>query len=439
MKTTHHGQSIFLASLTIVLWLMTPTQVQAAAGVLDPTFGHNGLTRTDFSKTDEYGFAMKIQPDGKIVVGGQSGIYPLFHAALARYNPNGKLDQTFGSGGKVTAALDSGGDGVAAIVLQADGKIVTAGSIIHSNSTLGFVVGRFNPDGSLDQTFGNHGSVETTFGDPAAEGNDVVLQSDGKIMVVGSSGAGSYSALNDFALARYNSDGSLDQSFGQGGKVTTHFPGVTNTGSNAFSAILQPDGKLVAAGTYVNEGTFNAIALARYNPDGSLDSTFGDAGLVRTWIGQGDAFAFGIVLQADGRIVVAGYNDTPQDNDFALACYLTNGALDSTFGTGGVITTNFSGTSSDIAYSIAVQRDGKLVAAGHTGDYPTEDFALARYTSTGQLDQTFGAGGLVATDIASIDLGYAIAIQRDGKILLSGGTLGPSGTFDMAVARYLAR
>jgi len=439
MKPNHSCQSVFLAGLTIALWLMTPTQTPAAPGDLDPVFARSGLTRTDFSKTDEYGFAVKIQPDGKIVVGGQSGTYPVFHAALVRYNANGKLDQTFGSGGRVTTALDAGGDGVAAIVLQTDGKIVTAGSIIHDNSTLGFVVGRFNSNGSLDSTFGSNGSVETTFGDPAAEGNDVVLQTDGKIVVVGFTGAGSYSALNDFALARYNSDGTLDQSFGQGGKLTTHFPGNTNTGSVANCAILQADGKLIVAGTYVNEGTPNTFALARYNPDGSLDSSFGNAGLVTTKIGAGAALAFGIILQPDGRIVLSGYSATTEDEDFTLACYQTNGTLDSTFGNGGVTTTNFSSGSSDIAYAIAVQRDGKIVTAGKTGDYPLEDFALTRYTSTGQLDQTFGAGGIVTTDISPIDLGYALTIQRDGRIVLAGAVIGRGGTFDVGVARYLGR
>src|SRR5207237_6773045 len=152
--------------------------------------------------------AVVVQSDGKIIVAGQSGVYPVFHSALARYNSNGSLDQTFGNGGTVVASLDNGGDGLSALVLQPDGKIVAAGSVIHNNFTVGFVVARFNPDGSLDQTFGNAGRNVFNFGDPEAEGNAVVLQADGKIIVIGVSGAGSGSELHDFALARLNPDGS---------------------------------------------------------------------------------------------------------------------------------------------------------------------------------------------------------------------------------------
>ena len=182
---THHTQLISIGVLTMAASLLVVTHVQAAAGDLDPSFGRGGLARTDFSGTDEYGFAVQTQPDGKIVVGGQSGTYPLFHTALARFNANGRLDQSFGVAGKATAALDPGGDGAQAIALQPDGKIVAAGSVIHNNFTVAFALGRFNSDGSLDQTFGDHGSVQTTFGDSAAQGDDVVLQSDGKIIVVG--------------------------------------------------------------------------------------------------------------------------------------------------------------------------------------------------------------------------------------------------------------
>ena len=278
MKTTHLQLGV-ITTLTLALSLLGPTTAQAAAGDLDPAFGHAGVAQTDFASTDEYGFAARIQSDGKIVVGGPSGVYPVFHAGLIRYNINGRLDVTFGTGGKATAALDPGGDTVAAIAIQTDGKIVTAGSVLHNNFVLGFIAGRFNSDGTLDQTFGNNGSVQTTFGDSSAEGNDIVLQADGKIIVVGFTGAGSYSALNDFAVVRYNSDGTLDSGFGVGGKVTTHFPGAFNTGSVATCAALQGDGKLVVGGHYVNQSTPEEFALVRYNPDGSLDSTFGSTSL----------------------------------------------------------------------------------------------------------------------------------------------------------------
>src|SRR5438552_10963213 len=232
-----------LIVVIVTFLFFAPHTAQAAAGDLDPHFGSGGMVQTDFSGGDDYGFGVKVQSDGKTVVVGESGVYPLFHSALTRYTRNGILDQTFGTGGKLVAALDPGGDGSTAIVFQSDGKIVTAGSVIHNNFTVAFVTARFNSDGSLDQTFGTNGSVQTTFGDAAAEGNDVVLQADGKIIVVGFTGTGSYSSFNNFALVRFNSDGSLDQSFGVGGKVKSA-RGV------ATSAALQADGKILVGGTY---------------------------------------------------------------------------------------------------------------------------------------------------------------------------------------------
>ena len=436
----NRNRTLMLRSLALaVLFSLSGLHdIKAGAGDLDPQFGNGGKVTTDFGN-DDYGFAVALQSDGKIVTAGQSGIYPLFHSALTRYNRNGSLDQTFGSGGKVIAALDAGGDQLVAIALQPDGKIVAAGSLIQNNGQTAFLVARFNPDGSLDQTFGSGGSTATTFNDPSTAANDLALQPDGKIILVGVSGAGFYSELNDFALARYNADGSLDQSFGNGGKFKTHFPGVFNTGSTAGAVVLQADGKLVVAGSYKNEGTPHEFALARYNVDGSLDATFGSGGKLTTKAGIGDAFASAVTLQRDGRIVLAGYSEDTQDHDFALACYSTSGTLDQSFGNGGLVATDFSGSTDDIAYALAVQRDGKLIVGGRTGEYPAFVFGLARYGSNGQLDQSFGSGGKVATDFGNNDQAYAVALQRNGKIVLAGLSFANGSNYDFALARYLGR
>jgi uncharacterized delta-60 repeat protein len=320
------------------------------------------------------------------------------------------------------------------VALQSDGKIVAVGS-----ANTAFLVARFNSDGSLDQAFGTNGSVQTTFGDRTAEARAIALQADGKIVVVGASGAGSYSELNDFVLARYNSDGSLDQTFGTGGTVKTHFPGGGNTGSNATSVALQSDGKLVVGGYHKpSDSTPHEFALARYNSNGTLDSAFGQGGKVMTRLGLGDAYSFGIAVENNGRIVLAGYSSTTLDHDFSLVGYTANGTLDSTFGSGGFVTTDFSGASDEIAYAMTMQPDGKLVVAGRTGEYPENDFALARYSSDGQLDQTFGVGGKVVSDFSSIDQAYGVAIQN-GKIVLAGVGFPSGANFDFAVARYLGR
>ena len=429
---TLSSRSFIVLALTLLFF--ASRSARAAAGDLDTRFGNGGVAITDFAQTEDYAYAVAVQTDGKIVVTGQSGIYPDLHSALLRYNRNGRLDSTFGTGGKVTVTFNSNGDYLAAVALQSDGKIVAAGS----TSGTSFLLARFNADGSLDQTFGSNGSVETTFGDQTAAAKAIALQVDGKIVVAGVSGAGAYSELNDFALARYNADGSLDQSFGGSGKVTTHFPGTGNTGSSATSIALQPDGKLVVGGYYKqNDATPHQFALARYNSGGTLDSAFGQAGKVMTRLGLGDAFSFAIALQSNGRIVLAGYSYGTQGLDFSLIGYTSNGTVDSTFGTGGLVTTDFPGATDDIAYAMTVQSDGKLVVAGRTGDYPQNDFALARYSSSGQLDQTFGVGGMVVSDFSSIDQAYGVAFAN-GKIVLAGVTFN-GANFDFTVARYLAR
>ena len=424
-----------IAAIAMVTSLLTSHRIEAAAGDLDPRFGNGGVAFTDFSQTTELAYSVTVQADGKIVLCGQSGVSPNLHSALARYNRSGRLDSTFGTGGKVTVTFNSVSDYLYAAAIQSDGKIVAAGS-----SATSFLLARFNADGSLDQAFGTNGSVETTFGDQNAEARGIVIQPDGKIVAVGVSGAGSYSELNDFVLARYNSDGSLDQTFGTAGKVKTHFPGVDNTGSSATSVALQADGKLVVGGyRKQSDRTPHEFALARYNSNGALDSAFGQAGKAMTRVGLGDAYSFGITLQSSGRIVLAGYSSTSLDHDFTLVGYTANGTLDSTFGTGGIVTTDFSGGTDDIAYAMTRQSDSKLVVAGRTGEYPENDFAVARYSSNGQLDQTFGVGGKVVSDFSSIDEAFGVAVQSNGRIVVAGIAFPNGANLDFTVARYLGR
>ncbi|MER6352930.1 delta-60 repeat domain-containing protein, partial [Streptomyces sp. NPDC001634] len=324
--------------------LFCPGVALAAPGDLDPTFGTGGKVLTDFGGTD---FATAVQADGKIIAVGQSDGASAgdFDFALARYNTDGSLDPTFGTGGKVTTNF-GGGDGARAVAVQTDGKIVVAG---FSNTGISnFAVARYNTDGSLDPTFNGTGAVTTDFGgEDLALG--VALQADGKIVAVGFT---SVFGSDDFALARYNTDGSLDSTFGTGGKVITDF----GTGGNdiANGVVVQTDGKIVAAGSSDTAGT-NDFGLARYNTNGSLDNTFGTGGLVTTDFGGISDQAFGVALQTDGKIVAAGFSNASNANDFALARYNTNGSLDSTFGTGGKVLTDFGGI--DEAFGVALQTD----------------------------------------------------------------------------------
>jgi uncharacterized delta-60 repeat protein len=412
--------------------------VRAADGDLDLTFGGTGRVLIDFSATDEYGQAVAVQPDGKILVAGQSGTYPLFHSALVRFNANGTLDTAFGTGGKAVIPIDPSGDGLSAIAVRQDGKIVVAGSQIHDNFTVGMIIAQLNPDGSLDQAFGSGGSVIFSFGDNGSQLTSIVLQPDGKAIVAGVTGA-SYGELVDIAVARFNIDGSFDAGYGNGGRVRTHFPGQDNTGSRAWGAALQPDGRLVVAGRYRNEGQNGEFALARYNTNGSLDQTFGSGGLVHTRLGTAEMFAFDVGVQPDGKIVAAGYQYTGHHNhDFAAARYNTNGTLDSTFGNGGMVISDLFGTSDDIAYAMSIQRDGRLVVAGRTGQYPNFRPGIVRYNTTGTFDATFGTGGKVMSDFGAFSSQlYGCALQSDGRIVVAGYAINSNA--DMAVARFLAK
>jgi uncharacterized delta-60 repeat protein len=285
---------------------------------------------------------------------------------------DGDLDTTFGTGGKVTTAVGLGDDEAFSVVLQSDGKIVAAG-YSYNGSNYVFAVDRYNIDGSLDTTFDTDGKVTTAVGSGTDVATSVVLQSDGKIVVAGYS----YNGSNyDFAVVRYNTNGSLDTTFDTDGKVTTAIGSSTD---RATSVVLQSDGKIVVAGWSYN-GSNNDFAVVRYNIDGSLDTTFDTDGKVTTAVGLGEDFAISVVLQSDGKIVAAGVSNNGTNDDFAVVRYNTNGSLDTTFDTDGKVTTAI-GSGTDRANSVVVQSDGKIVAAGYSNNGTNVDFAVVRYSN----------------------------------------------------------
>jgi uncharacterized delta-60 repeat protein len=310
--------------------------------------------------------------------------------AAARLLPDGHLDPNFGSGGATRTNFGSSDNSlVSDLAIQKDGKIIVAGNLGNSD----FALARYNSDGSLDATFGSAGKVTTDFG-ASDTVSAIALQSDGKIVVAGSI---QYSGSDtDFALARYNADGSLDPTFGSGGKVITSF---SNTHDAAFGVALQNDGKIVVAG-YAGDAT--SFALARYGSDGSLDPTFGSGGRAVIHVGDFLAAANAVALQADNKIVIAGTAvNVNTSYDFMLVRCNTDGSLDTSFGSGGKVATDFF-NSEDLATDLVVQSDGAIIVSGNTKTGPsfdaTYDFALARYRSDGSLDTNFGSGGKATTD-----------------------------------------
>jgi len=336
-----------------------------------------------------------------------SGARCLGDVALARYNVDGSLDLTFGSAGRVVT--DFGGDDTGfAVVVQSDGRIVVGGASASAGD-MDFALVRYSSNGALDPSFGSGGQVLTDLGgyDQAFA---LVAQPDGKLVAAGVSTAG---GSVDFALVRYGTSGALDATFGSGGQVITDFgPGYVGSTNNctlpladfrgidvAYALRVQPDGKLVAAGASTND-----FALARYNTDGSLDLDFGTCGRVITDFAGEDAAASALVVQPDGKLVVAGRRSVGSESGFALARYNTNGTLDSTmFGIRGRTLTQI-GSDAEAFALVLLPEDGRLVAAGAANG----DFALARYEgdfATLALNRAGTGSGTVTSDPAGIECG----------------------------------
>src|SRR3990172_7959173 len=386
----------------------------AAPGDLDASFGTGGRVTTDFGGGDGAS-AVAIQTDGKIVaVGASNGRF-----ALARYNVDGSLDASFDSDGLVTTDFGPGTEFAFTAAIQPDGRIVAAGTAAPGGFCCQFALARYNSDGSLDATFGIGGKVTTLFsGD--TEARSVAIQPDGRIVVVGFT----YSPFFDsFAAARYNANGTLDVGFGSSGRVTTDFGG--NDQANAV--VIQLDGKIVAVGV---GGAPSDFALARYNPDGSLDTAFDGDGKVKTDFGSFDG-AMAAAVQPDGRIIAAGQGGPSAD--FALARYNTNGGLDPRFGIDGRVTTSFS---FDSATSVAIQTNGKVIAAGWQSSDLGPTFALARYNTDGSLDAGFGTGGKVTTDFGfGEERASGLAIQVNGRVVVAGTAAVGGLCCDFALSR----
>lgn len=283
--------------------------------------------------------------------------------------------------------------------------------------------------GDLDPGFGLGGVVTTDLG-ANDEVSVLVVQPDGKVIAVGTSFAGTGTR---FALARYLADGRLDASFGGGGTVTTSVAGTVQL----FGAARQSEGKIIAVGTVLTGANLD-FAVLRYQADGILDSGFGAAGLVTTDIASGQEEARAVAIQPDGKILVVGFTVQGAESSFALARYQANGSLDSSFGVGGIRTTNLPTTLHDLR-AVAIQTDGKIVVAGSAFNGFQTNFALARYHESGSLDTSFGVGGIVITDVSGVfveSFATAVLIRPDDRIVV-GGVASDGSDRNFALARYL--
>lgn len=455
---------IAVFSLWIALSISSTPQAWAAPGDLDATFGSTegglladpGIALVDFgSDQDKFG-AVLPTADGKFVVVGDTNVTG--GIGVARFNANGLLDTTFSGDGRIVQTYpdpDASNPQPLSFLdaaLQADGKVVVAGSTWSAQDAAGFSYQRFgltrlNADGSIDTTFGVNGGVKTGFGafSEQSQAVAVAIQGDGKIVVVGWTDAGTTN--RNFAIARYNSNGTLDTSFDVDGKAITDFG--ANQNDVASDLRIQADGKIVVVGyATLAAGGARQFAVARYNANGSLDTSFSSDGKATATTGV----ANDVAIQADGKIVVVGHNNGSAGLTTALDSvvvrYNANGSLDTTFGSGGINITVHPGGGS-YANAVALQSDGKILVGGSLAETAQWDFLLSRYNSNGTLDPTLDTAygdkaGQVSTPVfhrlqnnqsGALD----IVVQADGKIVLGGWAntgVTPRG-LDSVLIRYL--
>jgi len=423
----------FLVS-SIAMLLFASSYASAKAGQLDTTFANGGLFVAPSSKSTEN--AVALQSDGKIVVAGIGVLGNAFADVLLRLNSDGTLDKNFGTGGVVDVSPGNTVEitGFFAVAIQSDGKILAAADALN-----GVQVVRVEANGSLDTSFGTGGVTSLIAVAEAAAGN-LALQADGKILLVAGSG-------NPSTMVRFRTSGQLDTSFGAGGLVNLLYGSPTQVAVQSDGKILVASGE--SAKLILPFPTAQAGAITRYNSNGTVDKTFGAAGTAASTVS-----ASALVLQSDGKIVVGGsitskvgaplaYNNV----GFGIVRYNSNGSIDRTFGKQGLAITDFGTAANDSgAFSIALQSDGDIVAAGaaggqSSGSFNASSFGLSRYSSTGKLDTSFGIDGRVITTIGSGHLSWlnAMAIQSDGKIVVAGTS---EANFDFQngyVARYLSQ
>ena len=432
MVRTRRIWLLVVAISLVVIPLAAPAS--ATPGDLDTSFGGDGIVTTNFSHVDsvfDTAFGVAVQTDGKIVAAGRAapgrGTF-----GVVRYNTDGSPDATFSGDGKLTTNFTPREDFATDVAVQSDGRIVAAG---RAGGGWGrFAVARYNTNGTLDASFSDDGKVATNFTRKEDIASALAIQADGKIVVVGVVRAARYSGGSSgdsrFGLLRYNTDGSLDTTFGGDGRVVTNLP----HGREAASAVaIQADGKIVVAG---EGGAGGRFALVRYNSDGSLDATFGGDGEVTTDFthpikprrGERVDLATSVAIQPDGRIVAAGTAGAgyagfgPFDSRFALVRYNTDGTLDAGFGGDGKVTTNLS-YDPDYSNALAIQVDGKIVVVG-TGRNPNsccESYNVGvRYSGGGLIDSSFSGDGKIATDYVTAGGANDVAIQLDGNIVVAG-------------------
>jgi uncharacterized delta-60 repeat protein len=401
-------------------------------GTLDETFGDGGMVWLKYAGAGAS--SISVQADGKIIVGGSTAGPNL---ALVRLLPDGSLDPSCGTGGLVERSFAGVATAyVAATAIQGDGRIVAVGPVRLSGQPSEFAALRYLPDGGADPSFGDAGVVLTGFASASASATSVVVQPDGRVLV------GGYTVGTDYALARYNSDGSLDSSFGSGGRVVIDIHGTADIGGYVA---LATSAQIVVGGQSLRTaaGPYSDVSTARLSSSGARDMSFGSSGAFVSNVDAGSQSAAAILVDTSGRILLAG-TFALAGADFGMWRLSPSGVPDGTFGDAGVVRTDFS-TRDDEATAVLAQADGKLIVAGDgvSNASPSDSaIQLARHLPDGTLDPTSGVAGKTLTLPLSSAESYTIqAAALHGCGIVVAGTwtydqTGPIAHSAMGIARY---
>lgn len=410
-----------LLALAFTLQLAAPA---FADSWLDPTFGGDGIVYTDFEGGADEARDLVILPDGALVaagIGSSKTEFPPQGFAVARYLPDGTLDPAFGQDGWVLTFPTGNGDRAYAVVAQPDGALVVGGQAGAETSDFGLV--RHRADGSLDETFGGDGIVTTNLGRVAERIADVALQPDGRIVAVGETRTGDD---GDVALARYNPDGSPDASFSGDGIV------VTQVGADSTAGVrvrLLPGGKILALAT--RYGATPAMILLRYNADGSLDATFDGDGIAVPNIGANGGTPNDMLVLPSGKILLAG--TFGMGEAFGVARVNADGTIDNTFGVDGRALTpqGINGVT-----AVLTQPHGRILVAGRYLAGGKTYFGVTRFMPSGSLDMSFGQDGVMYADVGLQPVPWAMALDAKGSLTLAGTQEMGSVSGDFTLARF---
>ncbi len=407
-----------VALIILMLRLVSAAAAPATAGFLDPDFGNGGHVIIPITGTNQIARDVAIQPDGKLIIAGYDKWGTSDHdAILARVNPDGSLDGTFGAGGIVTTALSAGDDAIYAIALQSDGKIVAAGLTKEGGRSVAALM-RYRSNGALDADFGNNGVVTASLQPAESFFLSVAVLDDGRIVAGGTvAPPAASSSPRAFLLARYRPNGAPDPSLGGSGVVTTAIPGGD---ASSWDMAVQPDGKIILAGYVRAPGGGTDWALVRYNADGGLDAGFGANGVVTQNLGFYD-YGYGVSIQSDGKIVLGGL----AGGVGGLARYHADGRYDNSFGSitgANFVTMVVPGYNTSVFIETALQADDGIVAATRMGGGSGPPaVGVAGFDRNGHPDSRFGPYGVITTTTGThTSSSYALLTQPDRKIVLAG-------------------